>query len=82
MQVTKEDIDIIRRAIKSLKKFFERALQKVKKVVEKFQIRKYWNSKELKKLVYSKQKVKTKRLKKKYDDKIKRFIFRQIQLKA
>lgn len=86
MEITKEDVKIfiygVRRVLEDLRKLFERAWAIVKKVVEKNQIRKYWDSKELRKLVYSKRKVKTKRLKKKYDDKIKKFIFTKMKSRA
>lgn len=59
----------------NFKKLFRSALKKLKEIAIK--VYEYMNSKELRRLVHMKQKVKTKRLKKKYDDKIKRFILKR-----
>lgn len=86
MEVSKEDVKIV---LEKVREFFNNVLEGIRKFINRlkkatmeFLIQKYWNNKELRKLVYTKQKVKTKRLKKKYDNKIKQFIFRQMQLKA
>ncbi|GIM32950.1 hypothetical protein [Paraclostridium bifermentans] len=86
MEISRENVDIF---LEKVSKFFNKLREnirtffnKIKKSVLKLQIHKYWDNKELRSLVYIKQKVKTKRLKKKYDNKINRFIFRQMQLKV
>lgn len=86
MEINKENVDMF---LEKAREFFDNVLEgirrfinRLKKATMDFLIQKYWDRKELRILVYTKQKVKTKRLKKKYDDKIKRFIFRQMELKA
>lgn len=86
MEISRENVDIF---LEKASKFFDKLREnirtffnKIKKSVLKLQIHKYWDNEELRRLVYTKQKVKTRRLKKKYDNKINQFIFTQKQLKV
>lgn len=86
MEISRENVDIF---LEKVSKFFDKLREnirtffnKIKKSVLKLQMHKHWDNKELRSLVYTNQKVKTKRLKKKYDNKINQFIFRQRQLKV